>query len=53
LGGVIPQGYLKKKEVIKMKEELQKPQVEEDAVVNVYGGDAGNGCSNNVCGLEW
>jgi hypothetical protein len=34
-----------------MKEELQKPQVEEDADVNVYGGDS---CFLNIgCGLEW
>jgi hypothetical protein len=35
-----------------MKQELEKPQLEEDAEVNIYG--SGDTCSNNgSCGLEW
>jgi hypothetical protein len=35
-----------------MKEELQKPQIEDDADVNAYS-SSGEGCGNSVCGLEW
>jgi hypothetical protein len=33
-----------------MKVELEKPQIEEDVEVNVYGGRE---CTTIICGLEW
>jgi hypothetical protein len=37
---------------MKMKEELQKPQVEEDTDVNVYGNN--DYCPGGMrCGLDW
>jgi hypothetical protein len=37
---------------MKMKEELQKPQVEEDSEVNVYSNN--DICGGGIrCGLEW